>query len=238
MSDMFNGSAMSRDDAHNTSNHEECWRSIGVWGNDRPRCTKLATVVHCHNCDVFHAASRRVYTRPIPDSYRGDWTSLLANEKTLNEQKSSSMMVFRLGDEWVAIPGSILKEISEMRKIHRLPHNRSRVLRGIVNIGGEIELCFSMGALLGIHKAVQDDERGYVYYNRMIVVGGPGGRFVFPVSEIGGITQFNEETIQSIPSTVSAAAGTYIKGVIEWQHENVGLLDAELLLSALERGLR
>lgn len=229
---------MNHVDTSNVPSPEECWRSIGVWGSSRPRCAKLESVVHCHNCDVFHAASRRVYTRPIPETYRDDWTSLLTNEKPLSEKKSSSMMIFRLGDEWVAIPGSILKEISEMRKIHRLPHNRSRVLRGIVNIGGEIELCFSMGALLGIHKTLQDDERGYIYYSRMIVVGGPSGRFVFPVSEIGGITQFNEEAIQSVPSTVSAAAGTYIKGVIEWRHENVGLLDAELLLSALERGLR
>lgn len=217
---------------------KDCWRTIGVWGNDSPRCERLQAVLHCHNCDVFHAASQDVYARPIPVEYRAEWSALLATEKQAAGQQNASVMVFRIGDEWVGMSGALLKEISDMRKIHKIPHNRSRVLRGLINIGGEIELCFSMGALLGIQKAQLDDERGYVFYNRVVVVDWPSGRFVFPVSEIGGILQFAEHEVQPVPSTVSACTGTYMRGVVNWERGHVGLLDAELLFTALERELR
>lgn len=223
---------------HTDKAFNDCWHRIGVWGREQPRCPRLDEVVHCHNCDVYHAASRLVYQRDLPEAYQLDWTTLLATEKKHNEVKKGSIVVFRLGDEWVGLASVHLKEISEIRPIHRLPHNKSKFLRGVVNIGGEIELCFSMGSILGIQKAVQEESRGQIIYNRMVVVDLPSGKFVFPVTEIGGIVHYTDEDLKPVPSTVSAAAGTYMKGVVAWPRGFVGFLDSELLFSALERSLR
>ena len=45
-----------------------CWRRIGVWGSERPRCIELEKVVHCRNCAVFAQAAREVFERRLQTS--------------------------------------------------------------------------------------------------------------------------------------------------------------------------
>ena len=169
-----------------------CWNSIGVWGREVPRCPKLDEFIHCQNCDVFHAASLKAYDRAIPDDYRLEWTEVLAgNKEAVVTADVKTAIVFRIGDEWVAISTSLCKEISRMMKIHRLPHNKSHILKGVVNNGGEIRICFSLGNLLGIAKAEQIfSDEFHSAYERMIVMDVKGQNYVFPVSEIKGLLRF------------------------------------------------
>ena len=218
---------------------ENCWNSIGVWGRDVPRCPKLAEFIHCQNCDVFHAASLNAYERAIPADYRQEWTELLAAAKGERVTDSRTVIVFRIGDEWVAISTGICKEISRMMKIHRLPHNKSPILKGVVNNGGEIRICFSLGNLLGIAKAekIFGNEFNAVYA-RMIVMNVAGQNYVFPVSEIKGFLKFSEADRAPLPETVLASSASYMNGVIKWDDITIGCLDEGLLTSQLERSIR
>src|SRR4030067_1723021 len=172
---------------------DNCWHSIGVWCREVPRCPKLEEFIHCQNCDVFHAASLNSYERTIPDDYRLEWTEVRAGEKEQLVTDSRTVIVVRRGDEWVAISTGLCKEISRMMKINRLPHNKSRILKGVVNNGGEIRICFSLGSLLGIAKAEQIFSDGvHAAYARMIVMDVAGRRYVFPVNEIRGLHHYRE----------------------------------------------
>lgn len=218
---------------------ESCWNSIGVWGKVTPRCPKLTEFTHCQNCDVFHAASLAAYDRAIPDDYRLDWTEVIASSKESVVTDVRTVIVFRLGDEWVAIATSLCKEISRMMKIHRLPHNKSQVLKGVVNSGGEIRICFSLGSLIGISKSEQifgDDF--HAVYARMIVMDVEGRNYVFPVSEIKGLLQYRDADRAPLPDTVLASSASYMSGVIKWGDQTVGCLDEVLLTSQLERSIR
>jgi len=218
---------------------EGCWHSIGVWGTEHPRCPRLEEFIHCQNCDIFHTASLKAYERAIPEDYRQEWTDVLAGDKAATTSGTRSVIVFRIGDEWVAIATSLCKEISRMMKIHRLPHNRSQTLKGVVNNGGEIRICFSLGNLLGIAKAGQVFSEGVnTIYARMIVMEISGQRYVFPVSEIGGFHDYRETDLDPLPNTVLASSASYMKGVIHWNDRSVGCLDETLLASQLERGIR
>lgn len=218
---------------------EGCWKSIGVWGKEVPRCPRLDELIHCRNCPVFHTASLKVYERAIPDDYRLEWTNVLAASKEKFISNTRSVIVFRIGDEWAAIATSLCKEISRMMKIHRLPHNKSQILRGVVNNGGEIRSCFSLGNLLGIAKASQIFEDGFhSVYSRMIVMEMAGQRYVFPVSEISGLLHYREEDRGELPQTVLDSAASYMNGVVKWEDKNVGCLDEKLLTAQLERSLR
>jgi len=220
-------------------NIESCWHRIGVWGKEMPRCPRLDQVVHCQNCDVFHTASLRVYEKPLPDGYRQEWTEVLADDKTKIMAGTNSVMIFRLGDEWVAIATNLCKEVSDMLKIHRLPHNKSTVLRGVVNSGGEVQLCFSLGSVLGISKADSVfGEGSYGVYARMIVMERDGRSYLFPVSEIGGLHHYREQDLGPLPKIVLASAASYMKGIIKWNGKSVGCLDDELVLAQLERSIR
>lgn len=216
-----------------------CWNSIGVWGTVMPRCPKLEQFTHCHNCDVFHAASLGAYERAIPEDYRVEWTEVLAGHKETVITDARTVIVFRIGDEWVAIATNLCKEISRVMKVHRLPHNKSQILKGVVNHGGEIRICFSLGSLLGIAKAEQlFTDEFYTVYARMIVMDVEGRNYVFPVSEIKGLLQYREAELATLPDTFLTSSASYMSGVIKWDDKTVGCLDEALLTSALERSIR
>lgn len=218
---------------------ESCWNHIGVWGNEKPRCPRLDECIHCQNCDVFHTASLAAYERDIPEDYRLEWTEVLAGSKETVASGTKSAIVFRIGDEWVAIAAGLCKEISRMMKIHRLPHNKSQILKGVVNNNGEIRICFSLGNLLGIAKASQMfGVESHAAYARMIVMEVGGHRYVFPVSEIKGLHHYRESDIGPLPNTVQASSASYMQGVIKMDGTSVGCLDEVLLTSQLERSIR
>lgn len=203
-----------------------------------PRCPKLEEFIHCQNCDVFHAASLNAYERALPDDYRQEWTELLAGAKEMAITDAKSVIVFRIGNEWVAIATSLCKEISRMMKVHRLPHNKSQILKGVVNNGGEIRICFSLGSLLGIEKANQVFNDGMLaVYARMIVMEVSGRSYVFPVSEIKGLLHYREADRAPLPNTASSSSASYMNGVIKWEDKTVGCLDEELLSAHLERSI-
>lgn len=210
-----------------------------MWGNVVPRCPRLEELVHCQNCDVFHAASLSAYERAIPADYRQDWTEEIARSKETAVTDARTVIVFRIGDEWVAIATGLCSGISRMTKIHRLPHNKSHVLKGVVNSGGEIRICFSLGGLLGIAKAEKVFADGFnSAYARMIVMNVEGRNYVFPVSEIKGLLQYRESDRAPLPDTVLASSASYMNGVIKWGDLTVGCLDESLLAAQLERSIR
>lgn len=216
---------------------DRCWHREGVWGKGE-RCPRLEEVVHCHNCDVFHAASMKAYERAIPDDYRSEWTNLLAQEKEIRTLESKSVLVFRIGEEWVAVPTVLCKEVTDVLKIHRLPHNRNRMIKGVVNINGEVQICFSLGNVLGISKGGDEESEGarHPVAERSVIMEKDGKRYVFPVSEVKGIFRYAKEDLKEVPRTLSF--GNYMKGVITCGGRHAGCIDEELLIAELDRGVR
>src|SRR5262249_47250193 len=112
----------------------DCWNSIGVRG-DRS-CPELMEFVHCQNCPVFAAAGRRFLDAPSPDGYLDEWTDRLAEHADELSCDLLSVLVFRLADEWLALPIQTLVEVTPPRPVHRVPY-RTGLLAGLVNIRGE-----------------------------------------------------------------------------------------------------
>jgi chemotaxis-related protein WspD len=125
----------------------DCWNTIGVRG-DRS-CPELAKVVHCQNCPVFAAAGRRFLDAPFPPGYLEEWTQRLAAPVEDQAVNLESVLVFRIVDEWLALPVHVLVEVTTARPIHRVPY-RAGLLAGLVNIRGELYLCVHLAKLLGI----------------------------------------------------------------------------------------
>ncbi len=223
----------------NGSATDNCWLRIGVWGKGAQRCPRLQEVMHCHNCDIFHRASLKVLERPLSEDYRNEWAEVLSCAKEEVVKDATSVIIFRLGTEWVAIPTNLCTEITPILRIHSLPHNKSSILRGIVNINGEVQTCYSLGNILGIKKAENAlGEEKKIVYERMIVLESHDRRFAFPVSEIGGIHHYRNEDLEELPATVADTAANYLKGIIRWGELCVGCLDEELFMSQIERSIR
>jgi len=218
---------------------KNCWSTIGVWGNEKEKCPRLDDVLHCRNCDVYSSAGRSLLMRPIPEDYQEYWTSLLAKEKTNQSHDSLSIVVFRLGDEWLGLPTKMIKEISEMRPVHGIPNSKSAVVKGLVNVRGELKLWVSMGGLLSVDKGCQDSlvASRKSFLERLVIFVKDGEQFVFPVSEIIGTHRIWKENIREVPATAANSIYSHLAGLFELEGRHVGLLDDDLLFNSLQRNL-
>lgn len=216
---------------------DDCWNRIGIWGRDATRCPRLQEVVHCQNCLVYSDAGRQLLDRPLREEYRDEWTENLRRARAKAPAQRRSALVFRLGDEWFALNTAVVVEITQLRDIHSLPHATTTILKGLVNIRGELHLCVSLGALIGVEKSDGQNTDGRKIYDRIVVIERNGERYVFPVSEIKDIFYYDPDQRQAPPSTLALAAATYVTGMVELDGSKVGCLDTELLFHGLSKNL-
>ena len=218
---------------------ENCWSTIGVWGRGGEKCPRLKDVLHCRNCEVYSSAGRSLLTRTIPDDYRDYWTAILAKGKEEKSKDSLSIVVFRLGDEWLGLPTKMIKEISEMLPVHGIPNSKSAVVKGLVNVRGELKLWVSMGVLLSVDKGEESVTAitRKSFLERLVILVNNGEQFVFPVSEVIGTHRIWKENIRDVPATAANSICSHLAGLFELGGRHVGLLDQELLFKSLQRNL-
>jgi chemotaxis-related protein WspD len=221
---------------------DACWRQIGVWGSSE--CDKLKQHVHCRNCPVYSSAALQLFDRPMPVDYVEHWTKYLRRSHTSTRDKTESVFLFRLGTEWFALPTSVFIAVAENKTVHSLPHRRSNVVRGLVNIRGELIICVSLSEALGLEGAAESQPQARrLMLARMLVVEGDGGRLVFPVDEAFGVHRFSIVELQPLPLTVAKATQIHTRGVLPWEDKSVGviksvgLLDPQPLFNTLNRSL-
>lgn len=234
------------------STYPTCWKTIGITGDNS--CPTLKQVTHCRNCSVYVSAGRALLHREIPQGYQEEWTRLLGQDcasypyKThyfdpsgqKNTPTFKSLMIFRIAHEWLALPVKAIKEVTQPRSIHTVPHRSNYVFLGVVNIRGEILMCVSLGSLLGL-----SEETGHfssssvplktnpVVYPRMTVMQIQENRWVFPVDEIAGVHKIAEEKFKDVPVVVAKTPDTYTKKIFDWESRKVSCLDDELLFYEL-----
>jgi chemotaxis-related protein WspD len=226
----------------------DCWNRIGVAG-DRS-CPELVPYVHCHNCPVFAAAGQRLLDSPPPPSYLDEARERLASAPESAAGESYSALVFRMGEEWLALPVQILVEVHPLRPVHRVPH-RGGLLAGLVNIRGELQLCVRFDQLLGISTAgaharstdvkqraegsQPSTEQGNTAW--LLVIDLDAQRWVLPVDEVDQVYRFPANQLTAIPATVARSSGRLSRGMFDWKERTIGYLDDTRLLQALRTRL-
>jgi chemotaxis-related protein WspD len=211
-----------------------CWNEIGVWADHS--CPELKSWVHCHNCPVFSREGRTLFDRSAPADYLAEWTRVLAQETVEAGRDLKPIMIFRLGDEWLALSMHFFREIEEKRAVHRIPHRSDHVLLGLVNIRGSLQLCVSVRELLGIAPAAAaPTAKNGKSHERLAVVQTANASWVFPVDEVRGVHRFAPADLQNVPVTVAKGSTPFTRGIIAVEDLRVGWLDDELLFFHLRR---
>ena len=221
----------------NTMRDESCWNTIGVWGARSGRCNRLVEFTHCMNCPVFAAAGSSLLDREFPAGYAEEWTQFLARGTESVGTARLSVVVFRLAGELLALPTKLFKEIVEPRPIHGIPHRSDNILLGLTNIHGQLQLCFSLKALLGISDA-DSEIHSEGSTAKMLVVETERECFVFQVDSVISAGDCRMDDAGNVPATISKAAGTYTTRILRCGQKEVGLLDDGLLLYALKRRMQ
>jgi chemotaxis-related protein WspD len=212
-----------------------CWNRVGVWGDGS--CPELPPVVHCHNCPVFSAAGRRFLDARSPEGYADEWAARLATNLDEAAADQETLLVFRIREEWLALPVAVLVEVIAMRPVIRVPH-RAGLLAGMVNIRGELQLCVRMGQLLGIDDAPARPPASGTVIPRLIVIRNDGEDWVFAVDEVDQVRRFPAKVLGKAPATLDRASGKLTKGVYPDKGRSIGRLNEALLFQSLRTRLR
>jgi chemotaxis-related protein WspD len=210
---------------------QQCWNRIGVRG-DRS-CPELLTVTHCHNCPVFAAAGRKFLDAPSPPGYLAEWTARLATRDELREGEETSVLVFRLGDEWLALPVAVLVEVTRPRPAHRIPH-RAGLLAGMVNVRGELHLCVRLDLLLGVPAGANGDEDA----RRLVMIRRGPDTWAFAADEVDQVHRVLLPDLAAAAPTLARAQVKLTRGVFPHGARSVGLLDEVRLFQALRERLQ
>lgn len=211
---------------------DDCWNRIGIRGDKS--CEHLPAHVHCRNCPVYAGAAKRILDRLPPQS---GVEAAAAGPDGAPQARLSSLLVFRLGGEWLGLPTRALDEVAATRAILPLPHRRDPAVLGVTNVRGTLTVCVSLGRLLGLDGATADSGRERPATARMLIFGGAGRAVVLPVDEVEGIHGVDLEALLPLPATVEGASLKYSRGMARRGSRSVGVLDETLLMQALERSL-
>lgn len=247
----------------------DCWNRIGTSG-DRS-CPELRTHVHCRNCPVFASAARAFFDRPAPGGYLAEWTRWLAQSEDPDAHQAEQAMagderdrvgvlIFRLGQEWLAFRTQTVAEVTLPRPVHRIPHRSSEVLIGLVNLRGQLQLCISLSGLLGVgsppgtsQSPTHDSSRAKAAEAEAGVKSGaghepaaaPGSRlvvlrdrerseiWVFPADEVLGVHRLARSQMRSVSSTLANPEVSFSQAILSWQDRSVGFLDEQRVFAAL-----
>jgi chemotaxis-related protein WspD len=222
----------------------DCWNRIGVNG-DRS-CPELTSFVHCRNCPVFAAAARTFFDRPAPEGYLAEWARWLADSDGLRphgdadgtgdledggivaHREGVSVLIFRLGGEWLAFRTRTVVEVTTPRPVHRVPHRSNRVLVGLVNLQGRAELCISMHGLLGVEAPASASPRLVVLRDR-----DRAETWAFAADEVLGVHRVPRGQWGAVPSTLVNPAVGFSQAVLSWNDRSIGLLDEQRVFAAL-----
>ena len=178
----------------------------------------------------------RLLDRDLPEGYLEEKTALVSAQKQLVEGGERSVVVFRLGSEWMSLPTAIFQEVAERPLVHRLPHHVNGALAGLVNVRGELLLCVRLHALLGMRTSPQATESNeHTSSQRLLVCNRGGDRLAFLVDEVCGVHRFPPRDLKPVPATVAKSSATYTLGLLPWKEKTIGCLDDELLFYAFNK---
>jgi chemotaxis-related protein WspD len=206
----------------------QCRNLIGVWGDQS--CPELRRHVHCRNCEVYAQAGRQLLDRSAPSGYFTEWSAQTTDGASTQTSAHRSVMVFRVGSEWLALPTGLIREVIDPLPVRRVPHRNDPRFLGLVNVRGELLPCASLGALLGAPLAAH---AGVRILPRMLVLERDGAAWTIPVDEVDGLRSPEEHELVAPPVTVALAVPAFTAAMFTRPVGNVGLLDDDLLWRAL-----
>jgi len=163
--------------------------------------------------------------RPLADADLDRATGELAAPISARARRAMSVLAVRVSGELFAIPSVDVAKVVPPARVHRVPHRSNDVLRGIANHDGELLMCMSLEAALGIARA---DGRAKP---ALVVIGDLRDRWAFEVDEVVGVLDVAEGASREAPVTVTAWRNGCVARLVGTESGEAALLDVHGLAS-------
>ncbi len=104
------------------------------------------------------------------------------------------------------------------------------ILRGLVNVRGELHPCVSLHALFG-----GANQRHSPAYRSLSGGARAGEDWVFPVDEVDGMKEVAEQEIEPLPATITNLPVVYTQGLFHHGNKTVAIIAEDLFFGSLLR---
>lgn len=175
----------------------------------------------------------RLLNRMQPPGYGIEWLETLKTKPAEDFPSGHSVVIFRIANEWLALPSHSILEITHSSHIHKLPHTNSPILLGISNVHGELLITISMQTFLDLPAPTKPIEENAQQSARSIVLEKNKEAILFPVHEIHGITFIPPTSIAPPPLSTSKAGKNFFIGIFSLNNTLIGLLDDSAIMDAI-----
>ncbi|WOO39697.1 chemotaxis protein CheW [Rubellicoccus peritrichatus] len=182
---------------------------------------------------IDSTASIELLDRQSPEGYQREWLERIRERPDDDVKDTMPALVFRVAGEWLAISVTCVAEVTSDAPVHRVPHRTNEVLKGIVNVRGELQLAISLRSLLALESGTAEQMSAGRVYPRMVMLLREGERFVSRVEEVVGVIHFEKDEMEQVPVTVSKALATYTRGIFSWRDRKIAMIDDELLFHSI-----
>ncbi len=170
----------------------------------------------------------------IPPGLREEWASHLAQiPQPETAAGALRLFLFRSGPEWFGIDARILLMTAPWVRPRRLPHQRGRIIEGVVNADGRVIFCLSMERFAGIQRSESVSTA-----RRLLVFSRQKWPFALGADEVLGIEDVEGGRSEPLPASAGEALRKCSQGIVLHRGRAVVCLDADRFVSQLQEGLR
>lgn len=191
---------------------------------------------HAH--DLHRQAADLLDRLPVVPADPAPWRAPLSPTDTA---RATPLLVFRIGDEWLALPAAAIEEVAQMRGWHTIPGHRQRTVLGLVNLRGALVPCLSLGELLGVQPTAAAPPSTSSSLRsgtaRLLALRHGAHLSAFPVTEVHGTVTPEASSLGTVPATSMGAADGFARAVMRWRERVVGVLDPVRVGAAFDRSL-
>ncbi len=181
----------------------------------------------------------KLFDRPPETSYLEEWVKLLSQSlQEMEVYNETSFVVFRLANELFAISALVFVEITPERAYSTIPCSYDPIMLGVVNMRGQLRLCFSLQALLGFEKEAAYDFESKTASSPnhfMLAITDKNNTWAFSVDDVVGVSSFDLKHMSNVPVNLLNSQDNYLKGMFKLNEKNVFVLDEDLLFQDLRR---
>jgi chemotaxis signal transduction protein len=169
-----------------------------------------------------HSAHQLLERQPDPEYLEG-WRRTLSTPPS-DPVATRAFLEFELNEQRFGVQATSVRQVLEKLSVRAIPNRPARLLQGLVNFQGRLQLCVSLAQLLEVSGPEPTGQH--------LVLDFSGELYIAAVCRVLGIRRVPVAEIQPAPQ-----AALHLEGICQHQGTLVRLLDAEALSASLRRGV-
>lgn len=175
------------------------------------------------------ASSKNLFSKELTEAFLQEFTlKVKEKEEASFTPRQVSYFIFKLQAKWFGIKAHTIQEVLNRRSTHSIPFRSSPVLKGIINVSGQLKLYIDLESLFGLDGDKQNKNDKNI---KFILIGEASSDWVFSSYDVLGIFEINEEKIKA--SNEGFEFSHYLLGKACIDKKEVFLIDEIKLLESL-----